>query len=205
MQYTLPDLPYAYGALEPSIDASTMEIHHTKHHQAYIDKLNTLLEEQGVTFMELEELLGSISSYPMGIRNNAGGHYNHSFFWESLIPGGSEVPEELEAMLIESFGSVESFKEKFNQAALGRFGSGWVWLGISPEGEMKIFSTANQDNPLMDVVIEQEGSYVPLLGLDVWEHAYYLKYQNRRAEYAEAFWQIVDWDKVLDRIRGTQG
>lgn len=204
MQYTLPELPYAYDALEPVIDAATMEIHHSKHHAGYVDKLNGLLEEHQVADMSIEELLASISAYPTGIRNNAGGHYNHAMFWESLTPGGSDIPAELEAMLGESFGSVEAFKEQFNAAALGRFGSGWAWLGYEAgTGELKIFSTANQDNPLMDVVSEQEGACTPVLGIDVWEHAYYLKYQNRRAEYMNEIWQLINWEKLQERIEAA--
>lgn len=205
MQYTLPELPYTYDALEPAIDATTMEIHHSKHHAGYVDKLNALLAEHEVVDMSIEELFANISAYPLGIRNNAGGHYNHAMFWESLIPGGSKVPAELEAMISESFESVDAFKERFNAAALSRFGSGWAWLGYSADtGELKIFSTANQDNPLMDVVREQEGAFTPVLGIDVWEHAYYLKYQNRRAEYMKEIWQVINWEKVQERIVQAQ-
>ncbi|MFW0871145.1 MAG: superoxide dismutase [Patescibacteria group bacterium] len=200
MKYTLPELTYAYDALEPAIDARTMEIHHSKHHQGYIDNLNRLLEEHSVVDIGMEKLLANISAYPVGIRNNAGGHYNHSFFWESLTPQASEMPSKLETRITETFGSIDAFKEKFTQVALGRFGSGWAWLGYASSGELKIFSTANQDNPLMDVVREQEGAFTPLLGIDVWEHAYYLKYQNQRAQYLDAHWQIIDWGKVAERM-----
>ncbi len=186
--FTLTKLNYAYNALEPWIDEQTMLIHHTKHHQAYIDKLNAALEK----YPELQEksvewLLENLASVPEEIKttvkNNAGGHWNHSFFWEIL---GAKENEEAKNKIGESFGSFANFQKEFKEAALGRFGSGWAWLGLDPAGKLVIETTANQDTPVAHVV----------LGLDLWEHAYYLKYQNKRADYIDAFWNIVNWDKV---------
>lgn len=194
MKFELPKLPYDYAALEPVIDSRTMEIHHTKHHQGYVDKLNAALEGQAdLVGKSLDELLTNLAVLPENIRtavqNNGGGHYNHALFWEIMGPGaGGEASGELAAAIAQTFGDFNQFKQQFTQAALGRFGSGWVWLALKA-GKLVIYSTANQDNPLM------QGDK-PVLGLDVWEHAYYLKYQNRRPEYVEAWWGVVNWAKV---------
>lgn len=196
--FFLPQLPYAYNALEPHIDALTMEIHHSKHHKAYIDNLNRLCADLHIHDPNLENILRNVSRYPAGVRNNGGGHWNHSFFWTLLKPNGGGVPKGAVAEDINaSFGSFEKFKELFNDAAKSRFGSGWAWLVKSPEGKLEICSTANQDNPMMDIA-EVKG--MPLLGLDVWEHAYYLKYQNRRIDYINAWWNVVNWDTVAERL-----
>jgi Fe-Mn family superoxide dismutase len=192
--FELPKLSYSYDALEPFIDAKTMEIHHTKHHAAYTDNLNKALEGVDTNNASIEEILSEIDMNNMLLRNNAGGYYNHKLFWELLSPEKSEPNEALLKALETSFGSFESFKEAFSKAALSRFGSGWAWLCKKDDGSLEIISTGNQDNPLMPGT---EGGK-PILGLDVWEHAYYLKYQNRRVEYIEAFWNIVNWDKVSE-------
>ena len=193
MAFTLPDLPYAFEALEPHIDALTMQIHHDKHHQAYVDNLNKAISgtpNEGKSLEELVKVAGTISP---AVRNNGGGHWNHSFFWEIIGPGAGGEPEGKLAEAIKStFGSLDEFKEKFNAAGTTRFGSGWAWL-IVKDGKLEVSSTPNQDNPLMDVA-ESKGT--PILGVDVWEHAYYLKYQNRRPEYLKAFWNVVNWKKV---------
>lgn len=197
MAFTLPPLPYAPDALEPHIDKETMQIHHDKHHQAYVDNLNKAVAGTEHENKSLEQLLASAGSISPAVRNNGGGHWNHTFFWEILTPGGSKQPTGAVAEGINSaFGSFDTFKEKFNNAGLTRFGSGWAWL-ISRNGKLEIASTPNQDNPLMDVA-EVKGT--PILGVDVWEHAYYLKYQNRRAEYLNAFWNVINWDKVAARM-----
>lgn len=193
-KFILPDLPYAYDALEPSIDQETMNIHHTKHHNTYVNNLNSALEgHSDLQDKTLEELISNLNDVPeeirTAVRNNGGGHANHSLFWKVLSPnGGGEPTGELAEKINEKFGSFDKFKEEFAAAAAGRFGSGWAWLVLN-NGELEITSTPNQDSPLM------EGK-TPLLGLDVWEHAYYLKYQNRRPEYIEAFWNVVNWDEV---------
>lgn len=198
--HTLPQLPYAYDALEPHIDARTMEIHHTKHHQAYIDKLNSALEPYPeLMALPLEDLMKQLSSLPTNIitavQNHGGGHLNHSFFWEILTPEKMEPHGSLLSALIETFGSFDEFKTQFTQSALGRFGSGWAWLVVD-NGQLKIESTANQDTPI------SEGK-VPILGLDVWEHAYYLTYQNKRADYIEHFFNIINWDKAQNIYETT--
>lgn len=195
---TLPTLPYSYDALEPAIDEATMHLHHEKHHQTYIDKLNTALAAHPeVVFSNIEELLANLNNVPEDIRsavqNHGGGHFNHSLFWQILAPLGSEatiMPENLKMELEKSFGSVEEFKTKFKEAGLARFGSGWVWLVKTTDG-LKIMTTPNQDSPVMTG--EQ-----PILGVDVWEHAYYLKYQNKRADYLDALWTIINWQKVAE-------
>lgn len=193
-KFELPVLPYDYAALEPVIDARTMEIHHGKHHQSYVDKLNAALEGQpGLAGKTLEELLTNPTGAPeaasLAIHNNGGGHFNHTFFWEIMIHGGSKEPMgELGQAIKDTFGGFDEFKKTFTQAATTRFGSGWAWL-VWQDGKLAVYSTANQDSPL------QQGGK-PVLTLDVWEHAYYLKYQNRRPEYIEAWWSIVNWDKV---------
>jgi Fe-Mn family superoxide dismutase len=198
--FTLPPLPYATDALEPHIDKMTMEIHHDRHHQAYVNNLNKAVDGTPMASMSLEELLKNISKHPVVVRNNGGGHYNHSLFWILLSPANSvtQPSGELAAALTKKFESFEAFKEKFAKAATDRFGSGWVWLIMTRKGELMITSTPNQDNPLMDVVPEVERGY-PLLGLDVWEHAYYLKYQNKRADYVSAWWNVVNWKEVEKR------
>lgn len=196
--HSLPSLPYDYMALEPHIDAKTMEIHHTKHHQGYVDKLNAALEGHSeLAEKPLAELLRDIKNVPETIRtavqNNGGGHANHSLFWTVLSANGGGEPEGvLSEKLIATFGSFADFKEEFSQAAATRFGSGWAWLVVSADGSLAVYSTANQDSPLM------QGD-TPILGLDVWEHAYYLNYQNKRPDYIEAFWNIVNWDEVERR------
>lgn len=191
--FELPKLPYEYDALEPYIDKQTMEIHHTKHHQAYVTNLNKALETAGDTGKSLEDILKNISKYPVAVRNNGGGHYNHSLFWTLMKKDGGGMPKgDVEKAITSSFGSFEQFKKQFSEAAMGRFGSGWAWL-ISSNGKLEISSTPNQDNPLMDVA-EKKGN--PILGIDVWEHAYYLKYQNKRADYIENWWNVVNWDEV---------
>lgn len=196
--FQLPDLPYSFDALEPHIDAKTMEIHHGKHHATYVKKLNAATEDTELAEKDIEELLKNIKDVPEDIRqaviNNGGGHHNHSLFWPSMSPDGGGNPEgTLADQINRAFGSLDDFKEKFTAAATGRFGSGWAWLSIGSGGKLEIDSSANQDSPLM------EGKK-PLLGLDVWEHAYYLKYQNKRPEYIEAFWNVVNWPKVAERL-----
>lgn len=199
MSFTLPALPYAYDALEPAFDARTMEIHHTKHHQTYVNNLNAALEGHAdLAAKSIEDLVANLKDLPESIqtavRNNGGGHFNHSFFWESLQAPSSEVaiPAGLKSRLEADFGSVEAFKEAFAKAAATRFGSGWAWL-VDRDGHLEVLSTANQDTPL-------ELGLKPLLGLDVWEHAYYLHYQNRRPDYIQAFFSVVNWDKVASRL-----
>lgn len=195
MKYKLPELKYDYNALEPYIDKVTMEIHHTKHHAAYINNLNAALEKHPeLENKKLEELLKDINSVPedirVAVRNNGGGHYNHSMFWDLMGPNkGGEPKGKVKEEINKVFGSFDKFKEDFGKAATTRFGSGWAWLVINKDGELQIVSTPNQDNPISD-------GNVPVLGLDVWEHAYYLKYQNKRPDYIEAWWKVVDWDEV---------
>ncbi|GLU45398.1 superoxide dismutase [Allomuricauda sp. NBRC 101325] len=196
MSYKLPELPYAYDALTPYIDAATMEIHHTKHHQGYVTKLNAALEEAKLEDSDLESLFAKISKLSSGIRNNGGGHYNHSLFWSILTPNGTEIPSTLSEAIDGAFGSLEEFKTSFSNAAATRFGSGWAWLIVDADGNLKVTSTPNQDNPLMDTAPDQG---TPILGLDVWEHAYYLNYQNKRPDYIDAFWNIVNWKEVEKR------
>ncbi len=198
MAFELPALPYAPDALEPHIDKATMEIHHGKHHQAYVTNLNKAIEGTELASKSLEEILKNISKAAPAVRNNGGGHYNHSLFWTLLSPKSTGKPSgELAAAIDKKFGSFDKFKEEFNNAGATRFGSGWAWLIVTDGGELKVTSTPNQDNPLMDVA-EVKG--FPLLGLDVWEHAYYLKYQNRRPEYIGAFWNVVNWEEVAKRF-----
>ena len=199
MAFTLPPLPYAFNALEPHIDARTMEIHHGKHHNTYVTNLNNAIAGSDAEKLSIEEICKNISSYPVAVRNNGGGHYNHSLFWTVLSPKGSGAPSgELADAINAAFGSFEEFKTKFNAAATGRFGSGWAWLIKDGSGKLSITSTPNQDNPLMDVA---EAKGTPVLGLDVWEHAYYLNYQNRRPDYINAFWNVVNWDEVARRFK----
>jgi Fe-Mn family superoxide dismutase len=197
MAFTLPALPYAHDSLEPHIDSATMQIHHGKHHQAYVDNLNKAIAGTPHENKSLEELNRTAGTISPAVRNNGGGHWNHTFFWESLSgSGGGEPSGKLGEVIKAVFGSFDTFKEKFNNAGITRFGSGWAWL-IVKDGKLEITSTPNQDNPLMDVA-EVKGT--PLLGVDVWEHAYYLKYQNKRADYLNAFWNVVDWNKVSSRF-----
>ena len=194
--FTLPKLPYAYNALEPYIDARTMEIHHTKHHNAYTTNLNTALAPAGVEGKTIEEILTSLDMNNAALRNNAGGFYNHNLFWEVMSPNGGGKPTgELAKAIEEAFGSFEAFKEAFSKAAATRFGSGWAWLCVHKGGKLEICSTTNQDNPLMP---NTGCGGFPILGLDVWEHAYYLHYQNRRPDYIEAFFNVINWTKVAE-------
>lgn len=196
-QFSLPVLPYSYDALEPFIDKQTMEIHYTKHHDAYIKNLNKEVENLPILGkLSVEEICKNISKYNIAIRNNAGGHYNHTFFWNNLSPAPSKPSAKLMAEIEATFGSMDKMKEEFSNAAKSRFGSGWAWL-VVVDGKLKISSTPNQDNPLMDIA-EVKGK--PLLALDVWEHAYYLKYQNKRVDYIAAFWNIVNWQEVSKRF-----
>ncbi len=197
MAFTLAPLSYAHDALEPHIDTLTMQIHHGKHHQAYVDNLNKAVAGTDNENKSLEELVAVAGSISPAVRNNGGGHWNHTFFWESLGANKGGTPTgKLADAINEAFGSFDTFKEKFAAAGMTRFGSGWAWL-IVKDGKLEITSTPNQDNPLMDVA-EVKGT--PILGVDVWEHAYYLKYQNRRADYLAAFWNVVNWDKVAERF-----
>ena len=197
MAFTLPALPYAPDALEPHIDSTTMQIHHGKHHQAYVDNLNKAVAGTPNENKSIEEIVASAGSISPAVRNNGGGHWNHSFFWEILAPGTGGAPTGKIAEAINStFGSFDAFKEKFNAAGTTRFGSGWAWL-IVKDGKLEVTSTPNQDNPLMDVA-EVKGT--PVLGVDVWEHAYYLKYQNKRPDYLAAFWNVVNWKKVNEHF-----
>jgi Fe-Mn family superoxide dismutase len=202
MPFTLPELPYAYDALEPTIDATTMQLHHSKHHQAYVDKLNEgVLEDSSLEGLSLDDILARISSQPKKVRNNGGGHWNHSFFWETMGPGGTGRPSGRLAEVVDSqFGSFDAFKKQFNDAGVGQFGSGWVWLVVGQNGDLQITATPNQDNPLMD---DAPLKGQPILGNDVWEHAYYLKYNNRRADYLNAWWDVVDWSKVAERYEAA--
>ncbi len=199
MAHTLPDLPYGYDALEPHIDARTMEIHHTKHHNTYVTKLNDALQAHSdLAAKTVEDLLRGIGSVPDGIRtavmNHGGGHANHSLFWRIMAPNrGGQPTGELAKAIDDTFGSFDTFKDNFTKAAATRFGSGWAWLACK-NGKVEVFSTANQDSPLTE-------GYEPILGLDVWEHAYYLKYQNRRPDYIAAFWNIINWDQVVENYR----
>ncbi len=193
MAFELPALPYAYDALEPYIDKMTMEIHHNKHHQAYVTNLNKALEGTADANSPIEDIIKHISKFPMPVRNNGGGHFNHTFFWTVIGPhAGGQPTGDVAKAILSSFGTYEDFKTKFTAAATTRFGSGWAWL-ILKEGKLEITSTPNQDNPLMDIA-EVKGT--PILGLDVWEHAYYLKHQNRRPEYIAAFYDVINWHTV---------
>lgn len=198
--FTLPKLPYAYDALEPHIDAETMTIHHTKHHQAYVTNLNALLEKSAPEWLKkpIEEVLANLKTLPeairAGVRNNGGGHWNHTFFWNIMSKSGGTPKGDLLKAIDESFGSLDQFKTAFNDAAMKRFGSGWAWLIPGKDKPLAVVSTPNQDNPQMD------GGATPILGVDVWEHAYYLKYRNLRAKYLEAFFNVVNWDAVAEKF-----
>ncbi len=195
--HKFPELKYDFNALEPYIDAQTMELHYTKHHQGYFNKF--LAAAEGTEFLNLPmtEVLSKISRQSGAMRNNGGGFYNHTLFWENMNPSPGDIPEDLQKAIENDFGSLEDFKARFSAAAKTHFGSGWAWLSMGKDGKLFVSSTSNQDNPLMDVV-DQQG--VPLLGLDVWEHAYYLNYQNRRADYVDNFWNVVDWEVVSKRL-----
>ena len=198
MAYEVPDLPYAYDALEPHIDEATMRVHHDKHHQAYVDKANAALEGTEWADKPVEEVLQNLDKLgdkATAVRNNAGGHANHSFFWEILSPDGGEPDGDLAAAITDKFGDLDSFKEDFKAAGVGQFGSGWAWL-IHDGSGLAVTSTANQDTPISD-------GNTPLLGCDVWEHAYYLKYQNKRPDYIDAFWNVVNWAKVSEHLRSA--
>lgn len=197
MSFELPALDYAFNALEPHIDARTMEIHHGKHHQAYVTNLNNALKDNAAALSSgLEEIIRNISKYAPAVRNNGGGHWNHSMFWKVMSPNGGGTPDgDLGTAITATFGSFDAMREQFNQAAATRFGSGWAWL-IVHDGKLVITSTPNQGNPLMDIA-DVKG--MPILGLDVWEHAYYLHYQNRRPDYIGAFWNVVNWEEVSRR------
>lgn len=197
MAFTLPNLPYDFNALEPHIDARTMEIHHGKHHNAYVTNLNKAIEGTDAEKLSIEDICKNISKYPVAVRNNGGGHFNHSLFWTVMSAKGGSPSGALADAINAAFGSLDEMKAKFNAAAAGRFGSGWAWLIKDASGKLAITSTPNQDNPLMDVA-EVKGT--PILGLDVWEHAYYLNYQNRRPDYAAAFWNVINWDEVAKRF-----
>ena len=203
MAYALPDLSYAYDALEPHIDARTMEIHHSKHHNTYITNVNKALEGYAdLAVKSVEDLVRDLDSVPEdvrgAVRNHGGGHANHSLFWTVIGPGSSTPEGDLKEAVDEAFGSLDAFKEQFAAAAATRFGSGWGWLSVSPEGQLLVESTANQDNPL------SHGN-TPILGIDVWEHAYYLNYQNRRPDYIAAFWNVVNWQAVAERYAAAKG
>ncbi|NCN40049.1 superoxide dismutase [bacterium] len=202
MPFELPKLPYEYTALEPHIDAQTMEIHYSKHHNAYVSKLNEALSGSEWTGKSIEELMGMMSKLPASIRNNGGGHYNHSLFWSVMSPkGGGKPSGDLAQAIDTAFGSFDAFKETFGTAAATRFGSGWAWLIVNGSGKLEVTSSPNQDNPLMDIA-DVKGT--PVLGLDVWEHAYYLKYQNKRPDYVGAWWNVVNWDEVSKRFASAK-
>lgn len=202
MAFELPKLPYSYDALEPHFDAQTMEIHHSKHHNGYTTKLNNAIEGTDLADASIEDILAKAGSAGAGVRNNGGGFFNHCLFWEVLSPNGGGNPSgDLAAAIDDAFGSLDALKEKFNAAAATRFGSGWAWLCVGSDGKLFVTSSPNQDNPLMDIA-EEKGT--PIMGLDVWEHAYYLKYQNRRPDYIAAFWNVVNWDEVAKRFAAAK-
>jgi len=202
MAFELPQLAYGFDALEPHIDTMTMQIHHGKHHAGYTTKLNAAIEGTDLAGKSIEDILKTISSQSAGIRNNGGGFFNHCLFWEVMSPNGGGLPTgEVASAIDAAFGSFDSFKEAFSNAAATQFGSGWAWLCVMPDGSLKVCSTANQDNPLMDVV---DCAGTPILGLDVWEHAYYLNYQNRRPDYINAFFNVINWEKVAENFAAAK-
>jgi Fe-Mn family superoxide dismutase len=202
MAFELPQLAYGFDALEPHIDTMTMQIHHGKHHAGYTSKLNAAIEGTDLAGKSIEDILKNISSQSAGIRNNGGGFFNHCLFWEVMSPNGGGLPTgEVASAIDAAFGSFDSFKEAFSNAAATQFGSGWAWLCVMPDGSLKVCSTANQDNPLMDVV---DCAGTPILGLDVWEHAYYLNYQNRRPDYINAFFNVINWEKVAENFAAAK-
>lgn len=203
MTFELPALPYSYDALEPYIDTETMHLHHDKHHAAYVNNLNAALQDHPFGKQPIEEVVRRLNEVPekirAAVRNNGGGHVNHTMFWEIMTPGGSKVPTgELAAAINAKFGSLDAFKAAFNDAGVKRFGSGWAWLVLNKRGELEVISTANQDSPLIE-------DNIPILGNDVWEHAYYLKYQNRRPDYLSAWWNVVNWAEVNKRFAAAKG
>jgi superoxide dismutase, Fe-Mn family len=201
MAFVLDPLPYANDALEPHFDAMTMEIHHDRHHNAYVTNLNAAVAGTDAEGKTIEELMATISTFPTPVRNNGGGHWNHTFFWNILAPNAGGLPVGTLAAAIDStFGSFDNLKAEFKKAGIGRFGSGWAWLIVKADGSLAISSTPNQDNPLMDVA---EAKGTPILGLDVWEHAYYLKFQNKRPDYIDAFWNVVDWNDAETRYKAA--
>ncbi|WP_044042496.1 superoxide dismutase [Caballeronia insecticola] len=207
MPHALPPLPYAFDALEPNIDARTMEVHHTKHHQTYVNNLNAALDQSDQKDVPVETLIARIDALPealrLPVRNNGGGHANHSLFWTIMSPDGGGTPEgELAAAIDQDLGGFDAFKDAFTKAALTRFGSGWAWLNVDRQGKLAVESTANQDSPLMAGIASGN---TPILGLDVWEHAYYLKYENRRPEYIAAFYNVVNWPEVARRYKAARG
>ncbi|PSK83281.1 superoxide dismutase [Prolixibacter denitrificans] len=194
-KFQLPALPYAYEALEPHFDKETMTIHHQRHHQAYVNNLNNALQGSDGANKSLEEIIKEVSKYSTAVRNNGGGHYNHSLFWEILSPNPQLTPAgKLADEIATAFGDLDNLKAEIKKAGLGQFGSGWAWLYAKSDGSVGVTSTPNQDNPLMDIQSDNKG--IPVLGVDVWEHAYYLKYQNKRADYLDAFWSVLDWNAV---------
>lgn len=202
MAFELPKLPYAFNALEPHIDARTMEIHHGKHHQAYVTNLNNAIAGTDAEKMSIEDICKNISSFPMAVRNNGGGHYNHTLFWSIMAPNSGGVPaNEVGKAIVAEFGSFDNFKTQFTQAGATRFGSGWAWLCVKADGKLCVCSSPNQDNPLMDT---SECKGTPVLGMDVWEHAYYLHYQNRRPDYMTAFFNVINWNKVNELYLATK-
>lgn len=199
MSFKLPSLPYAFDALEPYIDAITMEIHHDKHHGGYVSKLNAAIEGTNLDGKPIEEIMKAVGKSSAAVRNNGGGHFNHALFWTIMAPQGGGSPKgDLSAAINKKFGSIDKFKEDFSNAAATRFGSGWAWLCVNTSKELFVTSTPNQDNPFMDIA---DTPGIPILGLDVWEHAYYLKYQNKRPEYIAAFWNVINWDEVNKRYQ----
>jgi len=202
MPHEFLDLPYGHSALEPHIDAATMEIHHGKHHRTYFDKMTDALKGSDAEALPIEELLGQISKHPAAVRNNAGGYFNHNLFWNCMSPdGGGDPSGALLDQVNRDFGGADDLRQKMTDAGIGRFGSGFSWLVVS-DGALKVVSTPNQDNPLMDIA---DARGIPILGIDVWEHAYYLKYQNRRPDYIKAFWNVVDWKKTAERFEAAMG
>lgn len=200
-QFEFVPLPYAYNALEPYIDQQTVEIHYSKHHKAYCDNFNNALNAAGIQSKDILEIFRNVSKYPVAVRNNGGGYFNHNFYWENMKKnGGGQPTGKVSEAINKTFGSLDEFKKQFSEAAKTRFGSGWAWLCLNAKGELFVCSTPNQDNPYMDIA-EKKGT--PLLTIDVWEHAYYLKYQNKRPDYVEAFWNVVNWDVVAKRYENA--
>ncbi|MCW3461849.1 superoxide dismutase [Chitinophaga nivalis] len=199
--FVLPALPYAFDALEPNIDRQTMEIHHDKHHAAYVKNLNDAVNGTTFASLTLEQILRRITYKDNAIRNNGGGHYNHSLFWTLLSPNKTNPSDKLKGLISKAFGSWEQFQQQFNDAAKTQFGSGWAWLIVTPGKKLAVINTPNQDNPLMQNIVKQRGT--PILALDVWEHAYYLKYQNKRPDYINAFWNVINWDEVEKRYNAA--
>jgi superoxide dismutase, Fe-Mn family len=196
--FKLPELSYSYDAFEPLIDQKTMEIHYNRHHKAYVDQLNLHLKRENISERDLVILMKNINSYGDGIRNNGGGHFNHTLFWEIISPNPTKMSQNFKHIIEKTFGGVDELKKELNQAAMSRFGSGWAWLSVNKDGHLFVSSTQNQDNPLMNVESKRG---IPILGIDVWEHAYYLTYQNRRADYVGAIWDLLDWSVIEDKYQ----